>query len=212
MSSTKKATFILLTIIVSSCCKSSLIDIISFSESDLKVNPYTGNEILKFVDDSSNIIIYENGYRRINQQEEKECSGGCCDYYLVDMSDNTYFKSTYLESNLQVVILNSFDRYSGNSESPTIHFVWDYYEIKPNVTSTSFGGMLRVDSMRQIATDSGWFHNSFILRGKQYDDVYAIPGYCPYPGRLKGDSLYFSETEGIIGIKFSDGNLWTITE
>ncbi len=210
MSRLVKVAIILLAIVVSSCCKSSLIDIISFSESDLKVNPYIGNEILKFIDDSSNVIVYENGYRRINQQEERECNGGCCDYYLVDRSDNTYYESTYLESNLQVVILNSFDRYSGNAESPTIHFVWDYYEIKPNSTSTSFGGMLSVDSMRQIAIDSSWFLNSIVLRGKEYFDIYAIPGHCSYPDRLHGDSLYYSETEGIVGIKFSDGNLWTL--
>jgi len=209
MCRTKTAAFIILAIIMSSCCKSRLIDVIPLSESDLSVNPYTGDETLKFIDDSSRIIVYDNGYRRINREEVRECYEGCCDYYLVDLSDNTYYSSDYMESDLQVVISNSFDRYTGKKESPTIHFVLNYYEIKPNVTSTSFGGILKVDSMRQIAIDSGWFHNSLLLRGKQYADVYAIPGYCPYPDRLKGDSLYFSESEGILGLKFSDGNLWT---
>ncbi len=209
MSKQSKIVIILLAIIVSSCCKSRLVDVISFKESDLKVNPYTGNETLKFVDDSSNIIVYDNGYRRINQEKVSECYEGCCDYYLVDISDNTYFSGDFLESNLQVVIRSAFDRNTGENESPDIHFVWDYYEVKPNVTSTTFGWLLPVDSMRQVAVDSGWFHNSLILRGKPYSEVYAIPGYCPYPERLHGDSLYYSEIEGILGIKFSDGNLWT---
>ncbi len=108
MKKLKKVIFVLLAILISSCCKSRLIDVVSFSEPELAVNPYTGSEILKFID------------------------------------------------------------------------------------------------------DSGWFHNTYSLRGKQYYDVYAIPGHCPYPDRLQGDSLFYSESEGILGIKFSDGNLWTI--
>jgi hypothetical protein len=61
--------------IISSCCKSSLIDTIKFTESDLSVNPYLGSEELKFIDDSNNIIIYNNGSRKINKQEVNECNG-----------------------------------------------------------------------------------------------------------------------------------------
>jgi len=200
---------ILLIFILSSCCKSSLIDTIRFSESDLQVNPYTGNETLEFIDDNNNIITYNNGYRRINQEEVEECDGGCCDYYLVERFDNTFFESTYMESNLQVIINNPFDKYRGTSATPSMYFAWDYYEIKPYVTSTNFGS-LPVDSMKQAAIEEEIFKDSLILRDNKYYNIYTLPGRCTYEDRLYGDTLFFSESEGIIGIRFTDGNLWTI--
>lgn len=202
----KQIIIIFSVLILSSCCKSSLIETIKFSESDLSVNPYSGSEELRFIDDSSNIIIYNNGSRKINEKEVNECNGGCCDYYLVEMHDNTYFNSSYKESDLQVTILNMFDVSTGNQGSPVIHFSWNYYEIKPYVTGTSFGG-LSVDSMQKEPEEIGIYKDSLMLRNIKYYKIYTLPGNCAYPERLHGDTLYYSITQGIIGIKFSDGNL-----
>ena len=204
----KNLKFLLLIFIISACCKSSLIDTITFSPSDLKVNPYTGNETLKFIDNNNEIITYNNGYRRISQEEIEECDGGCCDYYLVEKFDQTYFESSYMESNFQVIISNPFDKYTGNTDVPTIRFVWDYYEIKPYVTGTRFGS-LPVDSMQQAGMDEGIFKDSLILRDQKYYSIYVFPGRCSYEDRLYGDTLFYSESEGIIGMRFTDGNLWT---
>lgn len=192
---------------LSSCCKSRLIDTIKFTESDLSVNPYSGSEELRFIDDSNKIIVYNNGSRKVNVLEVNECSGGCCDYYLVEMGNNTSFKSSYKESDLNVNILNNFNGHTGTQGIPTINFSWNYYEIKPNVTGTSFGG-LPVDSMQQYAEVAGIYKDSLMLRNIRYYKIYTLPGNCPYPDRLHGDTLYFSTTQGIIGLKFSDGNLW----
>ena len=104
--------FILFALTLTSCCKSKQIGTIRFSESDLIVNPYTGDETLQFIDDSNNMITYNNGERSIFMQEFPECDGGCCDYYLVESSEDTYFESAYLLSNLQIIITNQFDRYN----------------------------------------------------------------------------------------------------
>jgi len=172
------------------------------------VNPYTGNETLKFVDDSSNIITYNNGYRRTSEEEVEECKGGCCDHYRVERFNQTVYESSYKQSNLQLIISNSFDIYTGNKGVPAMHFNWDYYEIKPYVTGTTFGS-LPVDSMQQAAITEGVFKDSLILRDQKYYNIYTLPGRCSYEDRLFGDTLFYSESEGIIGIKFTDGNLWT---
>ena len=119
--------FLLLILIISSCCKSNLIDTIRFSDSDLIVNPYTGNEILKFIDDTGSIITYNNGYRKTSEEEIEECDGGCCDHYLVEKFNQTYYESPYMQSNLQIIISNNFDKYSGSTDVATIHFAWDYF-------------------------------------------------------------------------------------
>ena len=60
--------FILFALTLTSCCKSKQIGTIRFSESDLIVNPYTGDETLQFIDDRNNMITYNNG-------ERSSCSG-----------------------------------------------------------------------------------------------------------------------------------------
>lgn len=206
------AFLIFLTTVISSCikprkCDSELINTVNLTEDELSVNPYNGNEQLSFCDDNGNIIIYKNGHRSLNTQEIDECDEGCCDYYLVESSDNTFFESNYKESNLQVIISNNFNNYTGVKKTPYIHFAWDYYEIQPYVTGTSFGG-LSVDSMKEKGIELGIFRDSIILRGIKFYNIFEFDSYCPYSDRLHGDKLYYSETDGVIGLKFSDGNLW----
>jgi len=205
----KTLVYLILILLLSSCCKSKLIDTIRFTEDELSVNPYNGSEKLVFVDDNGNTITYDNGGRGISTMEINECDGGCCDYYLVECCDNTLFESTYMKSNLQVVISNSFDKYLGIKGTPSIHFAWHYYEIQPYVTGTSFG-RLPVDSMKEKAIEYGIFKDTLILRQKMFYEVFTFPGNCPYPDRLHGDTLYFTKKQGIIGLKFSDGNVWVI--
>lgn len=204
----KTLKIVFLTIIISACCNNNLIDTIYFNPSDLEVNPYTGNETLKFIDNNNEIITYNNGYRRTKQEEIDECKGGCCDYYLVETSNNTFFESAYKQSNLQVIIRNSFDQYTVTSTAPRMHFNWDYYEIKPYGTSTTFGS-LPVDSMQYFGIEEGIFKDSLILRNSKYYNIYTLPGRCTYEDRLYGDTLYYTVSEGIVGLRFTDGNLWT---
>ncbi len=202
---------------MSSCCRSKLIDTIKFTPDELSVNPYTGNEELVFVDNNGNTVTYGNGHRKINTMEIDKCKGGCCDYYMVESSNITIFESEYLKSNLQIGISHDFDQYSGVRGTPTIHFRWDYYEIEPYVTGTSFGSGdllqsgLPVDSMKEKGIEYGIFRDSLILRQRKFYEVFTLPGICPYPDRLKGDTLFFTKSQGIIGLKFSDGNLWVRT-
>lgn len=204
----KNLTFILLAFLVASCCKSDLIDTIRFSESDLLVNPYTGNETLRFIDDSSNIVTYDNGNRKIRLEEFPECDGGCCDYYLVESFDNTYFESAYLQSNLQIIISNTFDRFNGIQGIPNIFLAWVYYDNYPNPTYTNYPG-LPVNKMEETAVDKDIFKDSLMLRDITYHKVFTFPGTCSDTGRLYPDTLFYTETDGVVGLKFSDGNLWT---
>jgi len=196
--------------LLSSCCKSNLIESYNFSDSDGLIVPYTGLESIKFIDDSNNTVSYGNGYRKIIQEEMDQCDGGCCDYYLVERYDLTYFESNFMESNLQVSITNNFNVNMGAPISPpTISFRWDYYEIGPYVTSTWFNS-LPVVNMNKVAIDRGMFLDSLTLYNTMYYKIYTFKGETAYPERLYVDSLFYSESEGVVGMKFSNGNLWTI--
>jgi len=201
--------FILLVLTITSCCKSKQIDTILFSESAKNVNPYTGNETLQFVDDSSNLIIYGNGSRSTEMEELPECDGGCCDYYLVENIDNTNFESTYLTSYLRTTILNQFERFGGNQNSPIIAFSWVYYENYEDPTFTNYA-VLPVDDMEGVATKQQLFKDSLILRDVTYYQVFTLPGVCSSPGRPYADTLLYTKAEGVIGLQFTDGNLLTL--
>lgn len=197
----------ILTIHLSSCgCKRELIDEIKFTSNDLKVNPYQGNEVLKFSDDNNNTITYTGQYRNITTKKLDDCIECCEDYYNIDWVENTFFTSDYMESNLQVNIVMNFDIYT-KERRPSIFFAWHYYEIKPYVTGTTFIE-LPIESMEETAIEFGIYRDSIKLRDRIFYDIYAAPGQTTYSERLHGDTLYYSISEGIIGLKFSDGNLW----
>ncbi len=205
----KNSIFLILLLFISSCCDSDLINTISFTQDELAVNPYNGSEVLIFKDDSGKTITYSNGYRRSTTEKVSECDGGCCDYYNLVRNNIALFESTYMESNLQVIIVNDFDKYTGTKGSPLISFAWCYYENTPLGVVTSFGG-LPVDSVKEKALAKGWYRDTIYLRNRLFYDVISLPGNCSKPDKLHGDTIYFSETEGIVGLRFSDGNLWVI--
>ncbi len=203
---------VLIVFILSSCCSTELIDTIRFNQSDLLINPYTGNETLTFVDDSNNTIIYGNGNREIKSRQIDECKGGCCDYYMVEMFDNTYFESEYKDSYLNVKIHNEFDLDKPSKTRATLSFTWNYDGIGTNSTTTYFPTGYYVDTFKEEAIEEGLFQESIILRSTTFNDIYTLPGNCPQPDRLHGDTLYYSIEQGIVGIRFSDGNLWVVQQ
>jgi len=143
----KTLTYLILLLALTSCCRSKLIATIEFTGDELAVNPYTGSEKLMFVDNNGNTVTYDNGHRKTNLQEMNECKEGCCDYYMVESSDNTYYESPYLKSNLQVVISNNFDMDSGERD-PLISFAWHNYENELDVTGTNFC-FFTIDSLKE---------------------------------------------------------------
>ena len=194
----------------SSCCKSDLKGTFNFSESDGLVIPYTGTDTLKYIDDTNSIITYNNCSRIIIQEALEECYGGCCDYYDGEHFDLTYFESTYMTSNLQASITNNFDIDLGKPDGPpTISFRWDYYEIEPYVTSTYFDE-LPVTTMKETAIERGMFRDSITLHNTRFYNIYTFKGETIYTDRLYADSLFYSKSEGVVGIKFSNGNLWAL--
>lgn len=202
----KNSVYLLLFLLLSSCC-GSLIAVIPLTEDELAVDPYSGHETLTFIDNNGYPIIYDNGNRKINTQVIEECDGGfCCDYYKIEHS-YTYFESWYKQSDLQVIISNHFDMSTGRKETPEIHFTWNYYEDL--FTATSFM-RLPVNAMEEKAIENGVFLDSLKLRQKTFYNVFTLPGHCYNPERLHADTLYYTKSQGIIGLKLSNGNLWVI--
>lgn len=189
-------------------CKEEVIETIRFTDEQSQVNPYQGNEMLIFQDGDGNSVSYLGQSRKVDIREYKSCKNCCEDYYAVEWVDNTKFESDFLNSDLQVVLSMNFDVHSLETH-PEVHFSWNYYETGSTVRGTTFQAF-PINGMQSYAKENGQFSDSLMLRGRTFHDVYSSPGSSIYPDKLHGDTLYYTQNEGIVGLKLSDGRLFVV--
>ena len=126
--------FFLLLLVLGGCCRNQYKGQISLTELQRAVNPFNGNEVLKFIDNNADTIIYsgqgrEHSYERHNARAES-CEG---DYDLE--SDITSFTSTYNSSRFCINLTFSGDVSSDNGSDPVIYFQWTKNYEQSEVTT-----------------------------------------------------------------------------
>jgi|GEM_PF-2482519 len=201
--------FTLITILLSSCCKSEYRGELKFSKSDLQANPYSGIEDLRFVDDTGKVILFGNGRRNIVESEYFEHQGiSCSDYCVVQAEDKTIFQSADPRSMITILIRNQTNPFNSERISPvlTINFIdqtvnppFDYYFA--NVS---------VDSVMGDNTKGQPFYDSLTLGGRTFRNVYAFPGKYEYLDNSVRDTVFYSTAVGIIGFRFVNGKNWIL--
>ena len=195
----------ILVFLLASCCDSRELGQINLQKSDLEMNPYQGNENLTFSDNSGNIITYHGNGRSMSTQHSDGCADCCVDYFLIQSSDNMTFSSDYLNSQIAVNIVNNWDRMT-NKTNPTLCFSWsDHPGVGSiqNITYNSFPILNLADSARS------WnlYFDTLVLRNTTFHNIIASVVEYDFNYRLHPDSIFYSVSEGIVGIRFSDGNL-----
>jgi hypothetical protein len=199
--------FLPLLFLISSCCDNKELGQVNFKQTELDINPYKGNEILSFNDNIGKIITYKGNSRVISTYRSDGCADCCQDYYTIQGSDNTLFSSDYLNSQLSVnLVMNIVD--STLNTNPDITFSWSDSPSQLSILNMSFT-RFPIKALKDSAVSWNLYNESLKLREKTFNKVYTAIG--EYDGdRLHPDSLYFTTSGGIIGIKFSDGNLFVI--
>lgn len=199
---------ILTTLLVSSCCKPRFLGELKFSREELMVNPYSGAEELRFVDDSDNVIIFNFGSRIITQTEYKENESiECSDYYLVEHNDKTRFRNYDNQTEIDVLITNQTDPFGGPRKSPILNFIYEDKSLDPDLT-VYFKG-LSVDSIDKSKVKKEFFIDSMTLRTRIFHDIFIMPGSRSLPTYEGGDTLFFTRAEGIVALKLKNGKLYT---
>ena len=193
---------ILLFLVLYSCCREKCIETISFSESELAVNPYNGNETITFIDSTGNTMIFGDGYRRTSQNKISQCDGGCCDYYYLESPNLTVFTSSFDNSSLQICIYRSFNQYTGTRGDAEISIKW-INETSHDASSRFY--VLPINTMKSDAISQSFFYDSLSLLNRTYYNVYALPGNTIDTNSLHGKTLYYTTSEGIVGMKLSNG-------
>jgi len=189
---------------------------LSFTQSDLNINPYKGNEQLVFrslTGESFNIAIrgrYKNrnemyGYK--DYSDRNKCKG---DYYYSER-DETGFNN--VGSWLFSIIL-SFDY---TLDNPVYDKTIEFMVVLENGASPSYSvAHFNPDTIydKYPSRDSVYlYHKSITLGPKSFEKVYELFLYRSL--NLNGDwatSLYYTIKEGIIGFNTNLGKKWYLDQ
>jgi hypothetical protein len=203
---------------ISSCCdRKSLGNIFSFKPSELAVNPYKGNEILKFIDDNGNSYIFNGEGRHLKRSMLDDCIEGCCDYLDFDDYDYAKFERYTINPNGNRKINDSgftFQIDNSRLDSGKSYVSFRIYWWVRNQPELNVGSICHfpapVDSMKIKAIQKKLYKDEIELRGQRFKDIYTIPGVSTIITNRKRDidTLYFSTSQGVVGIKFLSGDLW----
>ena len=68
-----------------------------------------------------------------------------------------------------------------------------------------FTNQFHIDYMKDDAIQQGLFKDSLSLRTKEFYNVYTAPGLCYLSDSLYVDTLFYTEIQGLVGLKLSDG-------
>jgi hypothetical protein len=200
-------------------CEKENIGNVTFTSNDLKIEPYTGNETLMFLDSLKDTIIYVpeiglqasgkydymSGYTSQNPNDNNQCTGN---YYYSEVTGTHFsgkdpsnfgiwfdlrFSGSLFNKNLKKII----DIVVGYKDYNDWFFDQTYYfdglnlqqPTEPNNSSLSFKDSLKIGPKK--------FHSVYIL--KQIQDPYKLANL---------QYVYYTIKEGIVGFKTKDGHTW----
>jgi hypothetical protein len=202
-------------------CKSEYLGDLRFTETDLKINPYTGKERLVFKDSigdslcyncegrlsSSNHYIYEH-------YDPESYNGSKGDYYKLEFNQ-TYFDEPAIYSGITVSIG------IGNPFLETKNYIGinvSYQDTKTWLFECNFYfdslALFDVPPPPSYAYDPGGhiliFDDSIIVGHHLHYSVYTLvqTNGPPMSSLSNLKTVYYSIKEGIVGFKTDEGHLW----
>ncbi len=215
--------FLVLIIWISSCnrCDQHQVANFQFTKDELKINPYSGDELLIFKDFNGDTISFPRGvrytkYMRFYQYDYETAKldhHGCQGVYF-DADIN--YMSKYNEGLARSFDINLYFRYSLNN--PTSDKAFELFIFITAQPHLSFHGYyyFKVDTLLNIKTNDQYnkdsivgYHPQWTSGTKIFYNVYEL--YCH-----KGDprdtawisTAYYSITEGLVGFRTTFGKSW----
>ncbi len=197
---------IILLILLWGCCDNKELGHINFPQADRNANPYIGNESLYFVDNNNNTIIYKGSGRSLNTIRIDGCPDCCQDFYVVEFSDNTTFRSDFMDSYLHISLILNLDSLI-NKPPTNLTFSWSDQPLQGKIQNIIFNEF-PINNMEDSARSWNLYHDTLTLRDKTFYNIFTSVVSINFSDRMHPDSIFYSISEGFVGIKFSDGNLF----
>ena len=203
-------------------CEQNQVANLKFTQDELKINPYTGNEVLIFKNSNADSIVLPKGYRdseiseiyKYDYETAKLDHHGCQgDYYY---RETNYF-STQQNNPEAGLTIDLYFLYQ--LSNPTSEKLFDMFIYTKNTTFCGFSGryQFNVDTLKNYSVYStipdhdsiAAFHSLFVINNKVYTNVYEL--HCQNKDTRFPEyySLaYYSIKDGLVGFKTNYGTTW----
>jgi hypothetical protein len=206
-------------LLITSCkkCHENELSSVQFSQNELNMIPYKGNETLVFKSTTEPFLSY-NGTERITQSgiyyedlknvEETHCK----DTYYYSQSSWIDFRSAHGDYNLrtEMYFTNLFD--SGYIEGIfifglglNINSIRDFSGQYVFESDTLYSGKY-IEGFSKIIKG---FYSTIQLGQKSYHNVYEFDGDYSSPNATEWiSSVYYCFSDGLVGFRTNKGKLW----
>jgi hypothetical protein len=221
-----KRNFWLFVIVILSCltliqcrkkCNSQLLGEIRLTQTDMKINPYTGTERIIFKDSVGDSLCYGSGFRSsystyIYDPSYKSDIDGYCsgDYYIIERNATYFTEDNYGAISVDITIEDPFKENKKNiifgvsyKDSQKWYFYCDFIidSIKLYVNPKPVYGSARILS----------YNDSIIIGPNKYYSVYSLSLYNDTDPQTHIQDVYYSLKNGIVGFKNNEGHLWFLS-
>lgn len=177
-----------------SCFKGNLIEEYYFTEDMYDQIPYEGNEIVTFLDNESDNIVFIGGERINELHKETQCSN--CDYYYTKTS-----RISFSNDSLSFAVsmeASSIYRFSIIFVFDKAPFACSFYRNLPLSNQNLSGSEIYLDSI--VLNDQSYYNifGDTLLTSKEETPI-IFPVFC-----------YYSTEYGVLKIDFSDNTSWEL--
>jgi hypothetical protein len=204
------------------CVQNQIADL-KFTQDELKIDPYTGNELLTFIGSSGDTVLFHNGSRlnshlRIYQYDYETAKldhDGCQgDYFEIDQDQMMMYDDT-LETHLYIFL--NF-QYSWSSPSNEKIFKLSFGQSKQLFIYFNGSFKFNVDTLLNITMTSQYYKDSIIAfhpiwksGPNTFNNVYELYSHQPDNRYTPWISIaYYSINEGLLGFKTTSGITWNL--
>ena len=198
-------------------CNQREIAHLTFTEEDLSINPYNGNEVLYFKSTDRESVVFSNGSRitktyqefKYDVEDAKEYHDGCRGDFFSKEYDYTDFRAQNDSNRMSVTLSNTYSFYQPQSVN-YINLFFETSSLKGWGFSVSFEfrNDSLVDSEYMVDTIVA-YHDQVTIGPKSYTGVIEIFAHQPLSACTEWFSTgYYSIKEGFVGFRTNTGITW----
>jgi hypothetical protein len=212
--------------ILSSCnkepCDESAVANLILTESDRKINPYSGNEVLVFKNMNNDSFEMNLGAKKSGTHVQYRYAQDYADQYH-DGCQGNYFTSDYEyfsvrssnDSNLIMINLGnsySFDYPTSNKK------VFLFFDTKDSkgwcfAGTFNFSNDSLIDNPKNNYDSIVAFHDQIVIGPKSFKNIFELYTPCPSPRCTEWFcTAYYSITDGFVGLRSNFGKIWYLDE
>lgn len=212
------ALIIAIALIFNSCakkdCTLTYLGTFNFTQAEINIIPYNGNETLLFTDSLGNLLTGYGIGRGSNEQEQdnfivEHPSEQPCGYYLNTEYNYTTYQGTV--NKLSIILVQSMDKGNpfGKNIKKYLNIQVSYTDIKTWVFNCTYnfdasGIYVTSDTAKNVLS----FKNNLKFGSNTYKSVYELTQIHNRIGADFIQTVFYTFNQGIVAFKTNTGRLW----